>query len=448
MSEVILEQKPMKLLFVDDEPNVLKSLRRLFRGNEYIIHLADGGMQALAILEREEIDLIISDMRMPQMDGAEFLSKAAERWPDIVRILLTGFADIDSTITAVNKGKIYSYCNKPWDDEELKALVNKALEQKCMADERVQLFEIINQQNQQLKDFNRQLEEKVEQRTAQLKNSLKQIDNAHKTLKKQYTDTIKTFARIIELRPGIKSGHAKYIAEIAYKVASKLGLSEEDKKNVLYAGLLLQIGKIGLDDDLLTQPFYSMPAEMRHRYLSHALEGEALLKNMAQLKEAALLIRHQFEHFDGSGFPNGLIGDQIPAGSRILQVVRDYISFLEGTMTGHGMTVADVNSRLINKKGSFYDPGVIDTFIAVLTEMKAETIRPVVEISWTKLQPGMEVEEIRYDDRLFLKDCVLDKAKIYDIVALRDKVGDKLQIKVRLGEADVASEPAQTKESQ
>jgi len=442
MSEVILEQKPMNLLFVDDETNVLKSLRRLFRGCEYNIHLADSGKQALEILEQEAIDLIISDMRMPQMDGAEFLSKAAEKWPDIVRILLTGFADIESTIAAVNKGKIDSYCHKPWDDDDLKTLVNKALAQKRMADERVQLFAIINQQNLQLKDFNRQLEEKVEQRTEQLKKSLKQIDNAHKTLKKQYTDTIKTFARIIELRPGIKSGHAKYIAEIAYKIASKLGLPEEQKKNILYAGLLLQIGKIGLDDDVLSQPFYSMSTEMRHRYLSHALEGEALLKDMAQLKEAALLIRHQFERFDGSGYPNGLIGDQIPVGSRILQVIRDYISFLEGSMTGHRMTVADVNSRLINKKGSFYDPLIIDTFIAVLTEMEAQTIRPVVEISWTKLQPGMEVEEIRYDDRLFLKDCILDKAKIYDIVALREKVGDKLQIKVRLGEADVASQSA------
>jgi response regulator RpfG family c-di-GMP phosphodiesterase len=434
-AEGILEQKPANLLFVDDEANVLKSLRRLFRGGDYVTHLAGGGLEGLQVLEQESIDLIISDMRMPQMDGAEFLSRAAESWPDVVRILLTGFADIESTISAVNKGKIYSYCSKPWDDQELKALVDKALAQKRMAEERIQLFEIINQQNQQLKDFNSQLEAKVEQRTEQLKSSLQQIDIANKTLKKQYTDTIKTFARIIEMRPGIKSGHAKYIAEVSFKVATRMDVAEQEKKHILYAGLLLQIGKMGFEDSLLSKPFYSMTQETRERYLSHAVEGESLLKSMAQLKEAGRLIRHQFEYYDGSGYPQGLLGDQIPLGSRILAVVRDYLSFLEGSMTGKSMTVSDVLTRLKNKKSIFYDAIVVDAFLTVLSQMETEACRPVVEISWTKLKPGMEIEEIRYEGRVFLKDCVLDKAKIYEIVQLRQKVGDKLEVKVRLGEA-------------
>ncbi|MBN2357474.1 response regulator [candidate division KSB1 bacterium] len=435
MSEVMLQHKPFKLLFVDDEANVLKALRRLFRDGEYHIQMAGSGVEALEVLEREEIDLVISDMRMPQMDGAEFLSRAAERWPEVVRILLTGFADLESTIIAVNRGKIYSYCHKPWDDAELKGLVKRALEQKRLSEERGQLFEIIDEQNRQLKGLNAQLEEKVEQRTAQLKASFKQLDKAHQTLKKQYTDTIKTFARIIEMRPGIKSGHAKYIAEVAHKVAGKLALPDEDKKTILYAGLLFQIGKIGLDDRLLSQPFYTMTRDIRERYLSHAPEGEALLKSMAPLRDAAVLIRYQFEHFDGSGYPEGLAGEQIPLGARILAVVRDYLSFLEGTMTGQTMTVADVLSRLRSKKATFYDPQVVDAFIEVLTQMEVETVRPLVDISWTQLEPGMEIDEVRYNGRLFLKNCVLDKAKIYEIVALRERVGDKLEIKARLGDA-------------
>ena len=435
MNDVVIEIKPTRLLFVDDESNVLKSLRRLFRGGEYETHLANSGAEGLLLLEHQEIDLIISDMRMPQMDGAQFLQQVAERWPEIVRILLTGFADLESTIAAVNKGRIYSYCQKPWDDDELKDLVNRAMMQKRLLEEREQLFGIISHQNEQLKEWNSRLESKVEQRTMQLRESFRQLDQAHKTLKRQYTDTIRTFARIIEMRPGIKSGHAKYTAEVAIKVADALSITGDARKSILYAGLLLQIGKIGLDESLLKQAFYSMARDDRERFLTHALEGEELLKNMTPLQEAALLIRHQFEHYDGSGFPQGLIGEQIPLGARILAVVRDYISYLDGGISGHSMTVEDVISRLTNKKNSFYDPLVVDAFLNVLKQMEGEEVRPVVEMSWTKLEPGMDVQEIRYNGRLFLKDCILSKDKIYEIVALREKVGDKLEIKVRLGNA-------------
>lgn len=428
-----LEIKPAQILCVDDEPNVLKSLRRLFRGAEYIIHLAESGAKGLEVLEQQTIDLIISDMRMPHMDGAAFLTQAAIKWPDTVRILLTGFADIESTIAAVNQGKIYSYCSKPWEDAELKSLVAKAIEEKRLREERVQLFEIIHKQNAQLKDLNSHLEEKVEQRTAQLKTSFRQLDKAHITLKKQYTDSIKTFAKIIEMRPGIRGGHSTYIANFSHRVAVKLGMSEDDVKSVLYAGLLLQIGKMGLSDELLSQPYFLMGTEVRDSYLKHALEGESLLKEMVQLKDAATLIKYQFEHFDGSGYPDGLHGQQIPQGARILNVVRDYISFIEGSMTGETMSVEDVWNQLITKKESLYDPVVVDTFLLLLKETRDDSVRPIVEMSWTQLKPGMEVAEIFYNDRLYLKDCVLEKKNIYDIVALREKVGDKLVIKIRLG---------------
>ena len=432
-----LEQKTAHILCVDDEPNVLKSLRRLFRSADYVIHLAESGAQGLEILEEQAIDLIISDMRMPQMDGAEFLTHAASKWPTTVRILLTGYADIESTIAAVNNGKIYSYCSKPWEDDEIKALVAKAIEEKRLREERSQLFEIIHQQNAQLKDLNSNLEAKVEQRTEQLKNSFKQLDGAHKNLKKQYSDSVKTFAKIIEMRPGISNGHATFIADNARRVAVKLGLNEEECRSIIYAGLLLQIGKMGFPDELLGQAYFLMTPQDRNNYLKHALEGEALLKNMSQLKDAATLIKYQFEHFDGSGYPEGRNAQGIPKGSQILCVVRDYITFLEGSMTGKSMSIVDVQQRLENKKGIFYDPEVVAAFFEVLAETKANIIRPIVEISWTQLLPEMEVAEIFYGDQVFLKDTLLTKKIIDDITTLREKMGNKLVIKIRLGEDEV-----------
>lgn len=427
--------KTANLLFVDDEPNVLKALKRLFRSAEYSVHLAESGALGLEILKAQAIDLIISDMRMPQMDGAEFLTRAAEGWPDTVRILLTGYADIESTIAAVNNGKIYSYCSKPWEDNELKILVNNAIEQKRLREERQQLFDIINDQNRQLRELNASLEEKVEKRTEQLRKSLLVIEQSNDALKKQYTDSVKAFAKIIEMRPGIKSGHAKYIAENAREVALKLNMEMADVKDVIYAGLLLQIGKMSLPDSLLTLSHFAMNTQQKKRFLNHAQEGHNLLQGIDPLHNAALLISHQYEYYDGSGHPAGLTGQAIPLGARILTVIQDYITCLDGSMTGSAMGVEQVKERLLSKKSVYYDPEVVDIFLGLLQSLETSDERPIIEISWTQLQPGMEAAEVICNEVLYLKEQILTEKNVEDILNLR-KHGKNLILRVRLGNDD------------
>lgn len=423
--------RPMNLLFVDDERNILNALKRLFRSSEYSIHTAESGMDALQILDQHPIDLIVSDMRMPHMDGAEFLSLAAERWPDTIRILLTGYADLESTIAAVNKGRIHSYCGKPWEDNELKLQINNALEQKRLKDERQRLFAIIHQQNAELKELNTHLEEKVEHRTEQLRSSLQQIDQAHNALKKQYTDAVKAFARIIEMRPGIKSGHSLYVAENARHVAQKMGLDQADVKDIVYAGLLLQIGKMSLDDELLHMPLHPMSSFHKKRYMQHAQEGWSLLRDIDRLKNAAELILHQYEYYDGSGEPNSLRGDEIPLGSRILAVVRDYICYLDGFITGSTMSVDQAKCRLLQRKNKDYDPDVVEMFLMCLAQSVYRDERPVIDVSWTQIRPGMEAAEITCNDRLYLKDTILTADHIDNIFDMR-KQSQNVVIKIRV----------------
>ena len=121
---------PATVLCVDDEPNILSSLRRLFRANGYRVLTAEGGALGLEVLEKEPVDLVISDMRMPEMDGARFLAKVRERWPDTLRILLTGYSDIQSIQDAINCGEIYRYITKPWEDSDMLLLVRHALERR------------------------------------------------------------------------------------------------------------------------------------------------------------------------------------------------------------------------------------------------------------------------------------------------------------------------------
>ena len=456
----VANDKPAAILFVDDEANVLKALRRLFHNEPYLAYFASSGAEGLEILRQNAVDLIISDMCMPEMNGAEFLTQVVTQWPETIRIILTGYADLQSTVDAVNKGRIYNYCNKPWNDEELKLLVRNALEQKRLREERDRLSAIVLQQNKELKDLNENLEEKVEQRTKQLKNAMQHLDRANKNLEKQYIDSIRAFSRIIEMCPGIKSGQSKYIAEKALLVAGELGMTPEEKKNIFYAGLLIQIGKMSLPDALLVESYFSIPLIDKRRYLNHASEGETLLKGLTQLKGASTLIRHQYERYDGSGFPDGLARQKIPLGSRILNVIRDYIEYLEGSMTGVAMTVSAAISQLMCRKESYYDPKVIDAFIKVLKDTTVEeevvaeppTVRkswknskllggsetvtvacPIIEITWIQLKPGMEVVSVYFENNPYIKNCIVDQKIINNIIALRERTGISPVIKILVG---------------
>lgn len=156
------------VLLVDDEPNILAALRRLFRRDGHRLLTATGGAEALQVLEREGVDVVISDMRMPGMDGAAFLEQVAARWPGTVRILLTGYADLGSAVAAVNRAGIHRYLSKPWDDEELRRTVREALERKRLEQERRRLERLTYRQNEQLQELNARLEEKVAERTREL----------------------------------------------------------------------------------------------------------------------------------------------------------------------------------------------------------------------------------------------------------------------------------------
>ncbi|MDG1937561.1 MAG: response regulator [Pseudomonadales bacterium] len=118
----------IKVLFVDDEKSILVALRRLCRNTGWDIYTAESGDEGLAIIDEHTIDLVVSDMRMPKMNGAEFLGQVVERSPSTVRILLTGYSEVTATLAAIDKGKIFCHCTKPWDNDEFKEILNQAIE--------------------------------------------------------------------------------------------------------------------------------------------------------------------------------------------------------------------------------------------------------------------------------------------------------------------------------
>jgi|GEM_PF-1795500 PAS domain S-box-containing protein len=130
------------LLVVDDEPSILRALTRLFRPFDYRVLTALGGREGLEVLERERVDLVISDIRMPGMGGVEFLAQVAERWPEPVRMVLTAYGNREETMAAINRGHVYGYIAKPWEDHDVYLMVRHALERKRLDDERHRLLAV------------------------------------------------------------------------------------------------------------------------------------------------------------------------------------------------------------------------------------------------------------------------------------------------------------------
>jgi response regulator RpfG family c-di-GMP phosphodiesterase len=356
-------------------------------------------------LEENSVDLIISDMRMPEMDGAEFLAHAATISPDTVRILLTGYADMESTVAAINKGKIFKYFSKPWNDNEIILGVKHALEQRFLKQERDRLLDLTRVQNEELQELNATLEEKVVARTKELQQTMDMLESAHGSLKKSFTASIKVLSNIIEMRENTVPGHSRRVAELAAKLATRAGLSADTVQQVLFAGLLHKIGKIGMPDKLLKMAYEDMSAEEYAQFVKHPVIGEGMLLAFEDLKDAATMIRGQHERFDGKGFPDKLHGESIPIGSRILAIVIDYELFQLGTITTQKQSESEVLDFLMNNRKTRYDPKLVVLFHEVIRlekrRKKDKTVK-MRRVVCSRMVPGMVLAE-----DVMLKDKVL-----------------------------------------
>lgn len=378
------------VLLVDDEANILSALRRLFRPQGYTIHTAESGAAGLAILERESVDLVISDMRMPQMDGAEFLARVAERWPGVIRILLTGYADLSSTVDAINRGHIYGYFSKPWEDNEIRLAVQHALEQKRLRQERDRLLELTRRQNDELKDLNATLEQKVTARTEELRQTNMFLELAYDQLQESYYAAIPIFASLVQLREGPGGGHGTRVAELARDIATHMGLDADDVRHVYFSGLLHDMGKLAWPDALLRTPYADLNAAQRKVVEKHPITGQAILMGMDPLQKTALFIRHHHEHYNGNGYPDRLYGEKIPLGARILAVANDYDGLRSGSLLGEELSPLDARAFLQERRDKRYDGAVIDACLTVLdARERGEGMVRELRLEPGALRPGM-----------------------------------------------------------
>ena len=381
------------ILCVDDEPNILSALRRLFRAQGYQVRIAEGGAAALQVLENEAIDLVISDMRMPVMDGAQFLQQVRTHWPDTVRLLLTGYADVQSIIDAINRGEIYRYITKPWDEHDMVLQVRHALERKALEAEKHRLELLAQRQNEELRALNASLEQRVVQRTAELGAAHDDLLQANAHLKAGYVTTLKVFSTLIEMRGGQLAGHSRRVAELAQRMAVRIGLDAQQVQEVFVAALLHEIGKLGFSDALLATPVALMNSKLLGEYRQHAVRGEQLLMPLQDLRAAAACVGAQLERFDGTGFPKQLFEQAIPQGARILAVASDYDNLQLGVLTERKLSAGEAKTTIQNGRQKRYDPRAVDAFVAVMqgvaNEKPDQALITEMSVDASALAPGM-----------------------------------------------------------
>lgn len=415
------------VLCVDDEPNILLALKRCLRLPGYRVRTADSGAQALELMRSEPADLVISDMRMPgTMDGAQFLELVRTDWPQAIRILLTGHADMGATVAAINRGRIFRYLSKPWDDAELQATVRQGLDLLALEREKQRLEALTQRQNNELRDANTLLEQRVLERTAE-------VTQANERLKRNYLTSIKVFSGLLELRAGKLGGHGRRVAETARNIARAMERPVDEVQQIFVAGLLHDIGLMGNPDAMMAKVVTKLDATEQATYQRHAVAGEQLLMPLEDMQPVAALICAHHERFDGNGYPNKLAGAAIPLGARILQVADVFDDLQNGHLADATLTVAEARTLMRLGRGSQYDPEVLDIFLHI-----TEPERPKAGSGVLVPSAVLEAEMVLARDLVSTKGIlmltaghVLTPALIRRVRDFELREGGKLQIYIK-----------------
>lgn len=423
------------LLFVDDERNVLTALRRMFRPLGYRVLMASGGEEAIAVLQKIEVDVIVADMRMPKMSGTELLAQAAERWPHTLRILLTGYSDIASAVQAIKEGHIHRYLNKPWNDEDLKLMVAQAMEHRHLVKEKALLVSLAREQNRELKGLSESLEGKVNERTAELVQAADMLRGANDRLKHSYASAVQVFANLLPARSGPGAEQLRMLAQDACELGACLGLEEEELENLRFAALLSEIGKLMLSDELLSKSYAELDVEELKRFHEHPVAAETTLLPLEPLETVAAIIRAHCERFDGKGFPDQIAATDIVLEARILAVVKDHAALIAGRLLPESLSSQEARSFLEQNRGQRYDAEVVDKFLEYL-DSGASVVEHLDELKLTvdNLRESMVLtRDLMYDNGILIltKGQALTPQLIAKVKMLTDLTGRNLSVYVK-----------------
>lgn len=322
-----------KILIVDDETANLRLLERLFR-LQYNVITAASGAEALELLSLHDVALILSDQRMPSMTGIEFLKRSAEMRPHTVRIILTGYTDVNALVEAINSGVIYKYVTKPWVNEDLQQTVKRG----------VQYYETLKSQYEFSLQNNR------------LQSSLRATREG----------LVNLLVEMLNVKNPGSSEHIYRIRDYAVSIGQCLDFDEPELEQLSLAAVLNETARIKTPAHLIREKerLTTEEQEILARNFEQVLQ---LVATVPDFEDIVSTIRYQYENYNGSGYPNGLKGEQIPLHTRIIAVAEAFDEMTAPRAFRTALTQDEAIEKLEAAAGERFDPKIVN----ILCELKS-----------------------------------------------------------------------------
>jgi len=340
---LVVTMSAERILVVDDEEPIRDIVSSMLNSAGYSCEKASSGVAALDVLAKgHDFELMLSDLMMANLDGLGLLERTKEKFPDMPVVMVTAVHDISVALSAIRNGA-YDYLLKPFEREQLLATVRRALENRRLKMEN--------------REYQNRLEALVDARTHQLRTAMTNLERS-------YDITLEALGDALDLKDAETEGHSKRVTAYTIALARAIGLSADQIRVIARGAFLHDIGKMAIPDAILRKPG-SLSAEEVGIMREHCYRGYQMLKKIPFLAEAAEIVYSHQERYDGTGYPRGLKGDEIPLGSRLFSVADTLDAMTSDRPYRPAQTIAAAREEIQRWSGRQFDPEVVRTFLSM-----------------------------------------------------------------------------------
>ena len=342
-------RKPVRILVVDDEAPVRTMIAAALERQGFDIELASGGREALEALELNTFNLVLTDVVMQDVNGIALLERIHALQPSLPVVMVTAVHDISVAIDSMRRGA-YDYLLKPFEPEQLLGTVARALNHRRALEE--------------TENYHQSLEEMVRARTEMLRHAMEDLEHS-------YDVTLEALGDALDLKDSETEGHSKRVTAYAIALARAMGIPPDEMKIIARGAFLHDVGKMAIPDEILRKPG-SLTGEERELMREHCTRGYQMLRKIPFLAGAAEIVFCHQEHFDGSGYPNGLRGREIPVGARIFAIADALDAITSDRPYRQASDFDFARQEILRCSGTQFDPAVVEVFLKIPNELWQE----------------------------------------------------------------------------
>jgi len=347
---------PVRVLVVDDDPLITEVVSDYLTLKGFEAHATNDSSEVLDLLALSEYGLIILDINMPEPDGLTLLRQIHARDPFQAILMLTAIRDTETAVQAMQEGAS-DYIVKPHQEAQLDMRIERALERSLLLREQAHAHDL--------------LEQRVDEQSGQLRDQSRQLSRMLDRLLVTYRATLRALEAALDVRDQSAPGHCRRVSELAVQLGRHMGYRGQDLVTLEYGALLHDIGKLGIEDAILMKPG-QLTEDERETMKSHPEIGCQIVGHIDFLGDALPIIRHHHEHWDGTGYPDGLQGDEIPLLARIFSVVDVYDALTNQRSYNVVISAQDALDALYVGQEAAFDPQVVDAFAEMIASEIAE----------------------------------------------------------------------------